>query len=162
MRNLCLLALLLLPVGCNQSVQMTEEAAIATLHAFFELLDIEQYDKNALSEIVTDDFHIFEMGQDFTLDSFDAFIQEAQKTTVSTSWTLSDFVVSIEKQSAHVAYLNKGLFETFRFLFQCRNWRTCAMCPWHKSCRSIHLRKLNHQIVHNDKRCWYVLNSDES
>ena len=112
MRNLCLLALLLVTVGCNQSVQMTEEAAIEKLHEFFELLDIEQYDKNALSEIVTDDFHIFEMGQDFTLDSFDAFIQEAQKTTVSTSWILSDFVVSTEKQSAHVAYLNKGLFET--------------------------------------------------
>ena len=112
MRNSCLLALLLLTVGCNQSVQMTEEAAIAKLHEFFELLDIEQYDKNALSQIVTDDFHIFEMGQDFTLDTFDAFIQEAQTTTVSTSWTLSDFVVSIEEQSAHVAYLNKGLFET--------------------------------------------------
>ena len=112
MRNLCLLSLLLLTVSCNQSVQMTEEAVIAKLQEFFELLDIEQYDKNALSEIVTDDFHIFEMGQDFTLDSFDAFIQEAQKTTVSTSWILSDFVVSIEKQSAHVAYLNKGLFET--------------------------------------------------
>ena len=112
MRNLCLLALLLLTVGCNQSVQMTEEAAIEKLHEFFELLDIEQYDKNALSQIVTDDFHIFEMGQDFTLDTFDAFIQEAQTTTVSTSWTLSDFVVSIEEQSAHVAYLNKGLFET--------------------------------------------------
>ena len=54
MRNLCLLALLLLTVGCNQSVQMTEEAAIAKLHEFFELLDIEQYDKNALSQIVTD------------------------------------------------------------------------------------------------------------
>ena len=112
MRNLCLLALLLLTVGCNQSVQMTEEAAIAKLHEFFELLDIEQYDKNALSQIVTDDFHIFEMGQDFTLDTFDAFIHEAQTTTVSTSWTLSDFVVSIQEQSAHVAYLNKGLFET--------------------------------------------------
>ena len=112
MRNLCLLALVLLTVGCNQSVQMTEEAAIAKLHEFFKLLDIEQYDKNALSQIVTDDFHIFEMGQDFTLDTFDAFIQEAQTTTVNTSWTLSDFVVSIEEQSAHVAYLNKGLFET--------------------------------------------------
>ena len=112
MRNLCLLALLLLTVGCNQSVQMTEEAAIEKLHEFFELLDIEQYDKNALSEIVTDDFHIFEMGQDFTLDTFDAFIHAAQTTTVSTSWTLSDFVVSIQEQSAHVAYLNKGLFET--------------------------------------------------
>ena len=112
MRNLCLLALVLLTVGCNQSVQMTEEAAIAKLHEFFKLLDIEQYDKNALSQIVTDDFHIFEMGQDFTLDTFDAFIQEAQTTTVSTSWTLSDFVVSIQEQSAHVAYLNKGLFET--------------------------------------------------
>ena len=112
MRNLCLLSLLLLTVSCNQSAQMTEEAVIAKLQEFFELLDIEQYDKNVLSEIVTDDFHIFEMGQDFTLDTFDAFIQEAQKTTVSTRWTLSDFVVSIEGQSAHVAYFNKGLFET--------------------------------------------------
>jgi hypothetical protein len=91
---------------------MTEEAVIAKLHEFFELLDIEQYDKKALSGIVTDDFHVFEMGQDFTLDTFDAFIQEAQKTTLRTRWTLSDFVVSIEGQSAHVAYFNEGLFET--------------------------------------------------
>ena len=112
MRNLCLLSLLLLTVSCNQSVQMTEEAVIAKLQEFFELLDIEQYDKNVLSEIVTDDFHIFEMGQDFTLDTFDAFILETQKTTVSTRWTLSDFVVSIEGQSAHITYFNKGLFET--------------------------------------------------
>jgi hypothetical protein len=112
MRNLCLLSLLLLTVSCNQSVQMTEEAVIAKLQEFFELLDIEQYDKNVLSGIVTDDFHVFEMGQDFTLDTFDAFILETQKTTVSTRWTLSDFVVSIEGQSAHITYFNKGLFET--------------------------------------------------
>tara|TARA_B100000953_G_scaffold28255_1_gene22746 strand:+ start:1555 stop:2022 length:468 start_codon:yes stop_codon:yes gene_type:complete len=112
MRKLCLLSLLLMTVSCNQSVQMTEDAAIAKLQEFFEFLDIEQYNKNVLAEVVTDDFHIFEMGQDFTLDAFDAFIQEAAKTTVSTSWTLSDFVVSIDGHSAHLAYLNEGLFET--------------------------------------------------
>ena len=29
-----------------------------------------------------------------------------------TSWELSDFVVSIDNNSAHVSYLNKGLFKT--------------------------------------------------
>ena len=81
MRKLCLLSLLLMTVSCNQSVQMTEDAAIAKLQEFFEFLDIEQYNKNALAEVVTDDFHIFEMGQDFTLDAFDAFSNLANKST---------------------------------------------------------------------------------
>jgi len=78
----------------------------------FELLNIQVYDKENLSKTVTPDFHIFESGNDFDIDSFDSFIDEASEVLNETSWELSDFVVSIDNNSAHVSYLNKGLFKT--------------------------------------------------
>ena len=61
---------------------------------------------------VTNDFHIFEVGNDFDLDSFDLFIKEASQTIIETEWTLSDFDVSLDDNSAHIAYYNKGIFKT--------------------------------------------------
>ncbi|SVE37275.1 uncharacterized protein METZ01_LOCUS490129, partial [marine metagenome] len=58
----------------SQSVEITEDAAVAKLHEFFVLLDINDYEKENISRIVTNDFHIFEVGNDFDLDSFDLFI----------------------------------------------------------------------------------------
>ena len=50
------------------------EKVIEKLNEFFELLDIQVYDQEKLSRVVTPDFRIFEVGNDFDLDSFDSFI----------------------------------------------------------------------------------------
>ncbi len=97
MKKLILVSALLLfwSNAFSQSSAITEDAAIAKLHEFFVLLDINNYKKENISRIVTYDFHIFEVGNDFDLDSFDLFIKEASETIIETQWTLSDFIVSL-------------------------------------------------------------------
>ena len=91
---------------------ITNEQVIRKLHDFFGLLDIQVYDKENLSKIVTPDFRIFEVGNDFNLESFASFIDGASETFNETSWDLSNFIVSIDNKSAHISYFNKGTFKT--------------------------------------------------
>ena len=101
---------------------LTEEKAIAKLNQFFELLDLEVYQKENISKILTNDFHIFEMGKAWNMDEFDEFIQEASKTTISTDWILSNYVVSIDENSAHISYVNDGVFKTTDNELVISNW----------------------------------------
>ena len=91
---------------------ISEEEVVFKVNQFFELLDIEAYEKEKISTILTKDFQIFEMGKAWDMDEFDKFIQEASQTTVSTSWILSDYVISVDENSAHVSYRNDGVFQT--------------------------------------------------
>jgi len=101
---------------------ITQEEAISKLNQFFELLDLEVYEKEKVSTILTDDFLIFEMGKAWNMDEFDEFIKEASKTTISTNWALSNYVVSIDDNSAHISYVNDGVFETTDNELVISNW----------------------------------------
>jgi len=96
----------------SSSASITEQAAIDKLNQFFELLDFKVYKKENISQILTDDFQIFEMGKPWDMDEFDVFINDASMTTISTDWTLSDYKVSIDDNSAHISYVNNGVFST--------------------------------------------------
>ena len=91
---------------------ITNEKDIEKLHEFFRLLNIQIYAKENLAKIVTPDFRIFEVGNDFNLESFDSFISEASETLSETIWELSNFVVSLDDNSAHISYFNNGAFKT--------------------------------------------------
>ena len=65
--------------------EITKEVAIAKLHEFFFLLDVDNYKKESFSKIVAKDFQIFEDGGDFDLDS--ALIGIASLTIVQQSHT---------------------------------------------------------------------------
>jgi hypothetical protein len=112
MKHLTITLLTLLISGGLWSDSITEKQAISKLNQFFNLLDIEIYQKEKILTILTDDFQIFEMGKAWDMDEFDEFLQEASKTTVSTDWVLSDYVVSIDDNSAHISYVNDGVFKT--------------------------------------------------
>ena len=101
---------------------LTEEKAISKLNQFFELLDLEVYQKENISKILTNDFHIYEMGKAWNMDEFDEFIQEASKTTISTDWVLSNYVVSLDENSAHISYVNDGVFKTTDNELVISNW----------------------------------------
>ncbi len=101
---------------------LTEEKAISKLNQFFELLDLEVYQKENISKILTNDFHIFEMGKAWNMDEFDEFIQEASKTTISTDWYLSNYVVSLDENSVHISYVNDGVFKTTDNELVISNW----------------------------------------
>lgn len=110
MKNLIIFLSLFFSLSSSASI--TEQAAIDKLNQFFELLDFKVYKKENISQILTDDFQIFEMGKPWDMDEFDVFINDASKTTISTDWTLSDYKVSIDDNSAHISYVNNGVFST--------------------------------------------------
>ena len=102
--------------------KINEQEVIAKVKQFFELLDIEVYQKEKVLTILTDDFQIFEMGKAWDMNEFDEFLQEASKTTLTTDWALTNFVVSIDENSAHVSYVNDGLFKTIDNESVISNW----------------------------------------
>ena len=112
MKNLTITLLTLIVSGGLWADSITEKEAISKLNQFFNLLDIEVYQKEKILTILTDDFQIFEMGKAWDMNEFDEFLQEASKTTVSTNWVLSNYVVSIDDSSAHISYVNDGVFKT--------------------------------------------------
>ena len=102
--------------------KITEQEVIAKVNQFFELLDIEVYRKEKVLTILTNDFQIFEMGKSWDMNEFDEFLQEASKTTLTTDWVLTNFVVSLDENSAHVSYINDGIFKTIDNELVISNW----------------------------------------
>ena len=94
------------------SIEVSEETAIAKLEEFFYLLDVDRYDKEDFSRLITKDFQIFEDGQDLDRETFHDFISEATGTIIETEWALSDFKVTLNIDSAHITYYNNGVFKT--------------------------------------------------
>ena len=106
-----LLIFLLVPLFSFSQEQLTEEMIIGHINEFFNALNIKNYNKEVLSQKVTDDFIIYEMGDKFTLNGFTDFIESAGFLGwESTEWFLSDFTISIDNNSAHASYLNIGVF----------------------------------------------------
>ena len=105
------LIFLLIPLFSFSQEQLTEEMIIDHINEFFNALNIKNYNKTLLSQKVTSDFIIYEMGDKFTLNEFTDFIESAGYLGwESTEWFLSDFTISIDNNSAHASYLNVGVF----------------------------------------------------
>ena len=110
MRRLTVLVALFLSFGCTEENRFTKQQAIDKVEKFFELLDVEVYDSETIQKEITQDFRIFELGEDFTWDQFDRILAPFMQSTVSTDWILSDFRVSLDENSAHLSYYNEGVF----------------------------------------------------
>ena len=105
------LIFLLIPLFSFSQEQLTEEMIIDHVNDFFNALNVKNYNKTLLSQKVTSDFIIYEMGDKFTLNEFTDFIESAGYLGwESTEWFLSDFTISIDNNSAHASYLNVGVF----------------------------------------------------
>ena len=106
-----LLIFLLIPLFSFSQEKLTEKMIIDHINEFFNALNIKNYNKTLLSQKVTSDFIIYEMGDKFTLNEFTDFIESAGYLGwESTEWFLSDFTISIDNNSAHASYLNVGVF----------------------------------------------------
>ena len=105
------LIFLLIPLFSFSQEWLTEEMITEHINGFFNILNIKNYNKDLLSQKVTSDFIIYEMGDKFTLNEFTDFIESAGYLGwESTEWFLSDFTISIDSNSAHASYLNTGVF----------------------------------------------------
>ena len=96
--------------GCTHSTSITESEVIKAINNFFSALDVEKFDRNRVADLVTNDFRIYEMENDFTLEQFFEYVDSQSQGLSTTSWELSNYTVSIDEHSAHVHYSNKGEF----------------------------------------------------
>ena len=105
-----LLILLLLLTSCVSSNQndITEEEVVNKLYEFFDVLSIDNPDKNKLYDLVTDDYFIFENQKKYSMEEFVTFVNSFK--IIENNWELSDFEIDIDKNSAHVSLRNIGRF----------------------------------------------------
>ena len=101
----------LLSCSNNTKNTITEDQAISVLKGFFTAMDIDKLGSDLVYDYTTTDFVIYEMGEKYDLDSFlDIIKSHLKKGYISTQWSLYDFKVSIDSNTAHISYSNKGKF----------------------------------------------------
>ena len=94
----------------NKHSQITEAEVVDTIKRMFHSFSVENDDKNKFYDVVTDDFVLYEMGQIFSASEFIEFAESFN--TIEDDWELTDFNISIDNQSAHAYFKNKGRFVT--------------------------------------------------
>ena len=113
MNRLLISLIILCLMSCNSTPKkiITEDQAISVLKGFFIALDIDNLGKELVYDFTTSDFVIYEMGEKYDLPSFLNVIKtNFKKGYISTDWSLYDFKVSIDNNTAHISYFNKGKF----------------------------------------------------
>ncbi len=91
---------------------ISEEQVIETITNFFSSIEVGSELKT--ENYISDDFKIVELGGPYTLEEFWALIAKTQgdNIAVSRKWDLSNWVISIDDESAHASYKNNGTFVT--------------------------------------------------
>ncbi|MDB2599576.1 hypothetical protein N9X83_02170, partial [Flavobacteriaceae bacterium] len=100
-------------LSCSNNTKntITEDQAISVLKGFFTAMDIDNLGSDLVFDYTTTDFVIYEMGDKYDLESFLEIIKSHfKKGYISTEWSLYDFKVSIDSNTAHISYSNKGKF----------------------------------------------------
>lgn len=102
--------LLIVLFSCNTSHErVSEEEAKQVVEEFFEALNVDNKNRLLFYNVVTDDFRIYELGNEYNKEEFGELI-ESFGNVVETQWKLGDWVVSSDVNSAHVSLKNTGKF----------------------------------------------------
>ena len=110
MKKIMILSINLLLFGCTSNQRITEEDIMNTLLGMFDSFSVESSDKDNFYNWVTDDYLLYEMGKTFTASEFLEFASSFN--TIEDDWELSDMKISIDNNSAHAYFKNKGRFVT--------------------------------------------------
>ena len=108
MKKIMILSINLLLFGCTSNQKITEEEIMNTLLGMFDSFSVESTDKDNFYNWVTDDYLLYEMGKTFTASEFLEFASSFN--TIEDDWELSDMKISIDNNSAHAYFKNKGRF----------------------------------------------------
>ena len=92
--------------------EISEEQVIQTITNFFSSIEVGS-DLDT-GDYITEDFKIVELGGPYTLNEFWDLIAESQgdNIPISRKWDLSNWIISIDEESAHASYKNNGTFVT--------------------------------------------------
>ena len=108
MRYLFLLIFFIFSCISSNQTDITEQEVKDKFDEFFEVLSVDNPDKNKLYELVTDDYFIFENQKKYSMEEFIEFVSTFK--TLEDNWELSDFEIDIDKNSAHASLRNVGKF----------------------------------------------------
>lgn len=108
MKNIFLLTFFIFSCNSFNQTQITEQEVKDKFYEFFEVLSINNPDKNKLYELVTDDYFIFENQKKYTMKEFIDFVNTFQ--IVENNWELSNFKIDTDQNSAHASLRNVGKF----------------------------------------------------
>ena len=89
---------------------ITEQEVKDTILGMFDSFSVESDNINNFKNYVTDDYVLYEIGKVMTADDFIGFAQTFN--TIEDDWTISDWNISIDKNSAHAYFKNQGRFVT--------------------------------------------------
>ena len=138
-------------VSSTKNSEMAEQQVIQVMERFFEILDVDNYERNLLEEVVTEDFKIFEAGEVMDIEQFHAFVTHVDPNVAplsATSWTLSNFDISLDNDSAHVSYINRGVFKHGDEMTAKLHWMESAYLI--KQAGGYKIRFLNSNVVSRD------------
>ena len=110
MKKIFILSTTFLLCSCSSYQEITEQNVKDTILGMFDSFSVESNDKSNFYNYVTDDYILYEMGKKFNASEFIDFANSFG--TIEDDWTLSDMKISIDKESAHAYFNNKGRFVT--------------------------------------------------
>ena len=105
-----LLVLAFLLNGCTSNQKISEEEVMNTLLGMFDSFSVESSNKENFYNWVTDDYVLYEIGRTFTASEFLEFASSFN--TIEDDWELSDMTISIDDETAHAYFKNKGRLVT--------------------------------------------------
>ena len=108
MKNIFLLTFFIFSCNSFNQTQITEQEVKDKFYEFFEVLSVNNPDKNKLYELVTDDYFIFENQKKYSMEEFIQFVSNFK--TIEDEWEFSEFEIDIDQNSAHVSLRNVGKF----------------------------------------------------
>ena len=108
MKNIFLLTFFIFSCNSFNQTEITEQEVKDKFYEFFEVLSVNNPDKNKLYDLVTDDYFIFENQKKYSMEEFIQFVNTFR--TLEDEWELSEFEIDIDQNSAHVSLRNIGKF----------------------------------------------------
>ena len=110
MKKGIILSLTIILFSCSSYQEITEQEVKDTILDMFDSFSVESGDINNFNNFVTDDYILYEIGKAMTAKEFIEFA--GSFGTIEDDWTISDMKISIDKNSAHAYFKNKGRFVT--------------------------------------------------
>ena len=110
MKKIIFTVIVLLNFSCNNSNEISEQEVKDTILGMFNSFSVESNDKNTFYNYVTDDYVLYEMGKEMNATEFLEFASTFN--IIEDDWEITNWNITIDKESAHAHFKNKGRFVT--------------------------------------------------
>ena len=110
MKKILLAIIVFFGISCTNSNEISEQEVKDTILGMFDSFSVESDDKNNFYNYVTDDYVLYEIGKEMNAAEFLEFASSFN--TIEDDWEVTDWNITIDKESAHAYFKNNGRFVT--------------------------------------------------